>query len=190
MRLVAVGKTFPPGDLAAALRVGVFDFGENRAQELVAKAADPALAGARWHMIGGLQTNKVRMLAPHVSVWQSIDRDEVAREVGRRAPGAVALVQVNIGSEPQKRGCPPGAVEPLVDVARAAGLEVAGLMCVPPVGDDPRPHFAALRTLADRGGHAECSMGMSGDFEVAIEAGATIVRVGSAIFGGREPRSG
>lgn len=187
VRLVAVGKTFPVDDLAVALRAGVADFGENRAQELVAKATDPVLAGARWHMIGGLQTNKVRALAPHVALWQSVDRDEVAREIGRRVPGAAVLVQVNIGSEPQKHGCEPADVERLVDLARAADLDVVGLMCVPPADDDPRPHFEALRALADHGGHRQCSMGMSGDYELAIEAGATIVRVGSAIFGGREP---
>lgn len=187
--LVVVTKTFGVDDVREAIAAGARDLGENRAQELVEKA--PALAGAptepRWHFIGRLQRNKVKAVAPYVALWQSVDRLDVAAEIARRAPEATVLVQVNIGAEPQKGGCPPAETASLVERCRALGLRVSGLMTVPPVDADPRGSFRALRGLADELGLSVCSMGMSGDLEEAIEEGSTMVRVGSAIFGPRRP---
>ena len=188
--LVAATKTVPPERIAEAVTAGVLDVGENRAQELLAKA--PALAALtpapRWHFLGALQRNKVRALAPLVSCWQSIDRIALGDTVATHAPGARVFVEVNLASEPQKPGCPPDDAAALVDALRARGLVVAGLMAVPPVDDDPRPWFARLRDLAGTVQAPELSMGMTDDFEIAVEEGATLVRVGRALFGQR-PRS-
>ncbi len=186
--LVVVTKQVGVDHVRSALAAGAVDLGENRAQDLVAKAEAIVEIGTelpRWHFIGRLQRNKVRSLAPFVALWESVDREELAVEIGRRAPGARVLVQVNVGEEPQKGGCPPGDVGALVDACRFHGCVVEGLMTVPPAAGDPRPVFARLRRMADDLGLRECSMGMSGDFEVAIWEGATAVRVGSAIFGPR-----
>jgi pyridoxal phosphate enzyme (YggS family) len=180
--LVAATKTVAAERIAAVIGAGVVDVGENRAQELTAKA--PALADtpARWHFIGRLQRNKVRALAPWVECWQSVDRDELGEEIARRAPGARVLVEVNLGVEPQKAGCAPSDAPGLVDALRARRLQVAGLMAVPPAGDDPRRWFARLRELGAHLELGELSMGMTDDFEVAVEEGATMVRVGRALF--------
>jgi pyridoxal phosphate enzyme (YggS family) len=185
--LVAISKEQPDAAVAAALACGHDHFGENRAQALVARAhsfatSDPAPI---WHFVGRLQRNKVRSLAPHVARWHSIDRPELGPELARHAPGTPAFVQVNVAREPQKGGCAPEATAGLIEALRMAGVHVDGLMTVPPVDDDPRPHFAALRTLAEQVGVPGLSMGMSGDFEAAIAEGATYVRVGSAVFGPR-----
>ncbi len=188
--LVAATKTVPADRIAEAVTAGVVDVGENRAQELLAKV--PVLAALtpapRWHFLGRLQRNKVRALAPVVSCWQSIDRLALGETVAHHAPGAQVFVEVNLAGEPQKAGCPPGEVAGLVDALRDRGLVVAGLMAVPPVGDDPRRWFARLRDLAATVDAPELSMGMSDDFEAAVEEGATLVRVGRALFGQR-PRS-
>jgi hypothetical protein len=191
--LVAATKTVPWERVAAVVRLGVTDVGENRAQELLTKA--PAIqrsvpetaptAPARWHFIGQLQRNKVRALAPWVACWQSVDREALVTTIARHAPGASVFVEVNLAAEASKGGCEPGGVPALVDAARASGLSVRGLMTVPPHSDDPRPWFAALRDLAARVEVLELSMGMSEDFEAAIEEGATVVRVGRALFGDR-----
>lgn len=184
VRIVAVTKTFGADAARAAVAAGVADCGESRAQELLAKA--PEVEGARWHFVGRLQTNKVRQLAGVVSLWQSLDRPDVVDEVARRAPGARVLIQVNVSAEPQKGGCEPADTRLLVERARDAGLEVAGLMCVP-AADAPRDGFRRLRSLADDLGLEERSMGMTGDLEVAVEEGSTMVRVGNALFGPRPP---
>jgi PLP dependent protein len=188
--LVAATKTVPADRIAEALTAGVVDVGENRAQELLAKA--PVLAALtpapRWHFLGPLQRNKVRALAPVVSCWQSIDRLNLGETIAHHAPGAHVFVEVNLAGEAQKAGCPPGEAAALVDALRDRGLVVAGLMAVPPVGDDPRRWFTRLRDLAAAVHAPELSMGMSDDFEVAVEEGATLVRVGRALFGQR-PRS-
>jgi pyridoxal phosphate enzyme (YggS family) len=181
--LVAATKTVTSERVAAVVAAGVVDVGENRAQELLTKTA---VAGARWHFLGQLQRNKVAALAPWVALWQSVDRRSLGEEIARRAPGARMLVQVNVGEESQKGGCAPGDVERLLDDLRGLGSTVEGLMTVPPHDDDPRRWFAGLRELAQRLGLAELSMGMSEDFEVAIEEGATLVRVGRALFGARQ----
>lgn len=180
--VVAATKTMPAARVAEVIAAGVPDVGENRAQELLDKVA---VAGARWHFLGQLQRNKVRQLAPWVACWQSVDRTDLGLEIARRAPGARVLVQVNLGEEPQKGGCPPQDAPPLVDGLRAAGLDVAGLMTVPPHDGEPRRWFARLRELAEGLGLAELSMGMTEDYDVAVEEGATVVRIGRAIFGAR-----
>jgi PLP dependent protein len=185
--LVAVSKTVPVGRIAEALAAGVTDLGENRAQELLEKA--PLLAEGpvppRWHFVGALQRNKVKALVPWVSLWHSVDRESLGTELARRAPGGRVLVEVNLAGEPAKAGCAPGDAAALADALRADGLAVEGLMTVPPAGDPPRPWFARLAELGAHLSVRELSMGMTDDFEIAIEEGATIVRVGRAIFGRR-----
>jgi pyridoxal phosphate enzyme (YggS family) len=190
--LVAVSKTHPPEAIREAYAAGQRDFGENYAQEWRAKADALAdLPDLVWHFVGGLQTNKAKLLAPRAGWIHTVDREELARELSKRyaAKGAVAraLLEVNVAREPQKAGCDPDAAERLADAVRALpGLELRGLMCIPPAEGDPRPHFAALRALADRLRLPDASMGMSGDWREAIAEGSTIVRVGTAIFGARE----
>ncbi|HUF83930.1 MAG TPA: YggS family pyridoxal phosphate-dependent enzyme [Acidimicrobiia bacterium] len=185
--LVAATKTVAVGRIAEVLALGVVDLGENRAQELLAKA--PELAALpqppRWHFVGQLQRNKVAALAPWVTRWQSVDRQPLGAAIARRAPGASVLVEVNVGDEPQKGGCAPDEGAVLVDGLRELGLRVDGLMTVHPQHGDPRRWFAALHDLAARLELPELSMGMTDDYEVAVEEGATIVRVGRAIFGER-----
>jgi pyridoxal phosphate enzyme (YggS family) len=180
--LVAATKTVDAARVQQVVDAGVLDVGENRAQELLTKTE---VAGARWHFLGQLQRNKVRQLAPWVSCWQSVDRAELGVEIARRAPGARVLVEVNVGEEPQKGGAAPAEVPVLVDALSAAGLDVVGLMTVPPHDGDPRRWFARLRDQAAALGLAELSMGMTDDYEVAVEEGATMVRVGRALFGPR-----
>ena len=194
VRLVAVSKTQPASAIREAYAAGQRDFGENYAQEWREKADALAdLADLRWHFIGGLQTNKVKYLAGRVAYVHTVDREELARELSRRfaQKGAVArvLLEVNTGGEASKSGCAPADAPRLRDAVRALpAIEVAGLMCIPPAGEDPRPHFRLLRALRDRLGLAELSMGMSGDWPVAVEEGATMVRIGTAIFGARPPK--
>ena len=189
--LVAATKTVPLARVAQVVAAGVLDLGENRAQELLAKA--PALGGPnarehggpRWHFLGALQRNKVKALAPWIECWQSVDRQALGDSIARHAPGSRVLVEVNLGGEVQKPGCSPDALSGLVDALLGQALVVDGLMTVPPRGDDPRPWFARLRGLASDHGLSMLSMGMTDDFEVAIEEGATMVRVGRALFGPR-----
>jgi PLP dependent protein len=193
--LVVVTKEVGLDGVRAALAAGAVDLGENRAQELVTKAGtlvrdeDAPTRALRWHFIGRLQRNKVRAAAPYVALWQSIDRAELAVELGHRVSGAAVLVQVNVTGEAQKGGCSPDEAEALVDMCRAHGCHVEGLMTVPPAVGDPRPVFARLRRMTDDLHLRVCSMGMSGDFELAISEGATMVRVGAAIFGPRPGRA-
>ena len=186
VRLVAATKTRPVAAVRAVVAAGVVDVGENRAQELVAKAPALADTGAVWHFIGRLQRNKINQLAPWVRCWESVDRAELVDALAARVAGARILVEVNVAGEAQKGGCPPADAPALVDRARSGGLEPVGLMTVAPATGDPRPTFAALRELAARLGLAELSMGMTGDYEAAIAEGATAVRLGSALFGPRE----
>jgi pyridoxal phosphate enzyme (YggS family) len=189
VRLVAVTKTFPPPVVEAAIAAGLVDLGENYGQELVDKCDQLAPTGPaelRWHFIGGLQRNKIKLMAERVWLWQTIDRSSLVDELAKRVPGARLLIQVNTTGEAQKSGCAPSDAEALVDRARSAGLDAAGLMTVGPTGGaDPRPAFDQLRDLAERCEVAELSMGMSADYEWAVEAGATMVRLGSVLFGPR-----
>jgi pyridoxal phosphate enzyme (YggS family) len=192
--LVAVSKTQPADAIREAYAAGQRDFGENYAQEWREKADALAdLAELRWHFIGGLQTNKVKYLAGRVAYVHTVDREDLARELSKRfaAKGAVARVflEVNVGGEASKEGCAPEAVPGLAAaVTRLPAIELAGLMCIPPPEDDPRPHFRTLRRLRDQLGLRELSMGMSSDWRIAVEEGSTFVRVGTAIFGARPPR--
>ena len=199
VRLVAVTKTFPVDVVARAAEAGIEDIGENRAQELRDKIA--ALGDrVRWHFVGHLQTNKVRAVVGGVELIHSVDRYGVAEAIARRARSLGiqqdVLVEVNIGGEASKNGVEPGrAVALAVEVAALDGLAVRGLMTIPPATDDleeTRRHFAELAGLRDVlarevPGAGELSMGMTRDLEVAVQEGATIVRVGEAIFG---PRGG
>jgi PLP dependent protein len=191
VRICAATKGFGPEAAIAALEAGLTDIGENYAKELVAKATHVAAAGflPRWHMIGTLQRNKVRRLAPHVALWQSVDRIELAAEIARRSPGASVLVQVNATDEATKGGCTPDDTPDLVHRFTDLGLDVQGLMTIGPTerGVDPRPAFDTVAHLARRLGLPELSMGMSNDLESAVAAGATMIRVGTALFGSRPP---
>jgi hypothetical protein len=204
--LVGVAKQQPAAVVAAAVRAGLGCVGENFAQEARAKipAVREMLAGAgvavpRWHFIGQLQQNKARLVAPLFDCVESVDRLALAAELDRRAAAAGrtldVLLQVNVSGEAQKGGVAPGELPGLVDAVSALGhLRLRGLMAIPEASDDPeasRPAFARLRALRDALGRpevVELSMGMSADFEVAIEEGATLVRVGTALFGAREAR--
>ena len=185
--VVAVTKDFGPDAVDAAVAAGLVDVGERTAQELAAKA-ELVSSSPRWHFVGRLQRNKVKAVAGLVSLWQSVDRLELGEELAKRAAGASLLVQVNVSDEPQKGGCEPAEVATLVAALRQRELDVRGLMTVGhPV--EPRPGFRLLRRLADDLGLPERSMGMSGDLEIAVEEGSTMVRVGRALFGER-PRPG
>lgn len=193
--LVAVTKGFGADAVRAALGLGLDVVGENYAQELLAKAADldagpvPGIE-PRWHFLGRLQRNKVRHLAGVVAVWQSVDRAELVAEIAKRSPGASVFVQANLSGEAQKGGAPLDEVPSLVAQGRELGLDVRGLMGVGPAGapEAARPGFRALVALADELGLPERSIGMSADLEVAVEEGATMVRVGTDLFGPRPPR--
>jgi PLP dependent protein len=188
--LVVVTKEVGVDLVRAAIAHGAVDCGENRAQDLVTKAEALTSPAPRWHFIGRLQRNKVRAIAPYIALWQSVDRADLAAEIGRRAPGAAVLVQVNVTGEQQKGGCAPDEAAALVGACEAHGCRVQGLMTVPRAEGDPRPAFARLRQMSDGLGLGVCSMGMSGDYESAIAEGATMVRVGSAIFGPRPGSAG
>ncbi|MBI3513775.1 MAG: YggS family pyridoxal phosphate-dependent enzyme [Proteobacteria bacterium] len=192
VQLVAVTKTQSAARVAAALTAGHRVFGENRVQE--AQAKWPALR-ARYpdvelHLIGPLQTNKARDAIALFDVIETLDREHLAaalaREMARAGRRPRCLIEVNTGEEPQKAGVAPADADAFIvrcrDVHR---LPVVGLMGIPPSGEDPAPHFALLRTIAERHGLAVLSMGMSADFELAIRFGASHVRVGTAIFGAR-----
>ncbi len=193
--LLAVSKTHPPESILAAVEAGQLAFGENRVQEAAAKfaplrARHPAL---RLHLVGALQTNKADEAVALFDVIHSLDRprlaDALARAIERHGRRPELLVQVNIGDEPQKAGIRTADSDRFVeDCARRFGPGLIGLMAIPPAEADPRPFFDRLADLARRHALPALSMGMSGDYEAAIAAGATIVRVGSAIFGVRPIR--
>lgn len=190
VRVVAVTKGFGADAVRAALGCGLHEVGENYAQELLAKAVELPGAQIRWHFLGRLQRNKVRRLAPVVAVWESVDRVELVDEIARRCPGATVHIQANLSGEPQKGGADLDAVPDLVERARGAGLDVVGLMGVGPAGEPEaaRPAFRALVALADDLEIPVRSIGMSNDLDVALEEGATEVRLGTALFGSRPPR--
>ncbi|MBN8928007.1 MAG: YggS family pyridoxal phosphate enzyme [Rhodospirillales bacterium 69-11] len=189
--LVAVSKTKPLEAVQAALTAGQTVFGENRVQEAASKF--PALrADHRFslHIIGGLQTNKARDAVRIADVIESLDRprlaDAIAAAIAKEGRTPSLLVEVNVGDEAQKSGVPRAEADAFVaDCKGRFGAALIGLMCVPPAGEDPRPHFEWLADRAARHGLGVVSMGMSADFETAIACGATWVRVGSAIFGSR-----
>jgi hypothetical protein len=190
--LVAVSKTHPAEAVVAALAAGHATFGENRVQEAGQKFPPlrPAHPALRLHLIGGLQTNKARDAVRIADVIESLDRPKLAaalaEAMAKEARRPALLVQVNTGDEPQKAGVARAEADTFIRLCRDTfGLTVAGLMCIPPAADDPRPHFGFLAALAAKHGLATVSMGMSADFETAIAMGATHVRIGTAIFGSR-----
>jgi len=190
--LVAVSKTHDAAAVSAAIAAGQRVFGENRVQE--AQAKYPALKAAHpdlvLHLIGPLQTNKAKDAVALFDVIESVDRpklaEALAREMERTSRHPRCLIQVNTGEEPQKAGVLPAAADAFIAECRERWrLPVVGLMCIPPLDQEPSLHFALLREMARRHGLAELSMGMSADYEIAIRLGATHVRVGTAIFGER-----
>ena len=199
VRLIAVSKFQPAAAVRAAYHAGQRDFGENYVQELQQKAAELAdLSELRWHMIGHLQRNKARVVAPLVALVHTVHSLELVQELDKRAQGLAVLIEVNVGGEAQKSGCSPEALPGILSALSAAkNLLPRGLMCVPPHTEDPsgaRPYFDELVRLRELHGGAqrlpELSMGMTADLEYAVAAGATMVRVGTAIFGARPKASG
>ncbi len=188
--LIAVSKMQPRENVEAVLRAGHKVFGENRVQEAQGKWPEfqEEFGKVELHLLGPLQTNKVNAALGLFDVIHSLDRMSLAKKLSAAAQDGRCpdlFVQVNTGREPQKAGVLPEALEDFLGEIGQMGLPVIGLMCIPPVEDDPRGHFVALREMAARGGLKALSMGMSGDYEIAIEEGATHIRVGSAIFGAR-----
>ncbi|WP_010141226.1 YggS family pyridoxal phosphate-dependent enzyme [Oceanicola sp. S124] len=192
VRLIAVSKVQPPERVRAVLDEGHRIFGENRVQEAASKwpGFREAYEGVELHIIGPLQSNKVRQAMELSQAIHSVDRPKIAETIARIADETGAcpqlFLQVNTGEEPQKAGVLPAEADAFVARCRALSLPVAGLMCIPPVEEEASLHFALLAKIAARNGLEGLSMGMSGDFEKAISFGATHVRVGSAIFGQRE----
>lgn len=190
--LIAVSKTFESDAIVPVIEAGQTRFGENRIQE--AKAKWPALCkrypGIELHLIGPLQSNKVKEAVALFNAIHTIDRPKIARavaaEMAAQGRALKLFIQVNIGNEPQKAGIAPEDTEAFLTQCRTEfGLEIAGLMCIPPIDEPPEPYFRKLGELASKVELRELSMGMSADFESAIECGATYIRVGSAIFGNR-----
>lgn len=199
VRLVAVSKIQPVAAIQEAIEAGQVDFGENYAQELRDKA-EAIAAPVRWHFIGALQRNKVKYVVGRAALVHDVDNLALAEEIGKRSGTSATgiLLGVNIGEEPQKSGVlPKDALEMAEAMTRIPGVTLRGLMCIPPAvatPEDAAPYFAALADLAARGRAAglaldELSMGMSHDYAVAIRHGATLVRVGTAIFGARPPKA-
>ena len=191
-RLVAVSKTFSVAEIEPVIAAGQRIFGENRVQEAASKW--PALRlrypDLELHLIGPLQSNKAAEAVALFDVIQTIDRPKIAetlaREMRTQSRPLRCFVQVNIGHEAQKAGIEPEALDDFLGLCRKGfGLNIVGLMCIPPIENDPKPYFKAMAQMAAQNGLKELSMGMSGDFEAAITEGASYVRVGSAIFGGR-----
>jgi len=201
IRLVAVSKTFPIDAIREAYAAGQHEFGENRVQEALQKIASGADLGIKWHLLGHLQTNKAKKAAPAFSTIHSVDSVELLEKIDAAAADAgrtpELLIQIDLAGEATKFGLPPADVPPLFDAAvRCRAARVVGLMTMPPIPESPedaRPWFRRLRELRDQwladgvptSLLTELSMGMSGDFEVAIEEGSTMVRIGTAIFGTR-----
>ncbi|MEK4035265.1 YggS family pyridoxal phosphate-dependent enzyme [Methylocystis sp. IM3] len=195
--LVCVTKTFPAEDILPLLEAGHRVFGENRVQEAMGKWPElrAQFDGVELHLIGPLQSNKTREAVETFDVIQSVDREKIAAaladEMKKQGKRPRLFVQVNTGAEPQKAGVLPQEADAFIALCRETyGLEISGLMCVPPVEEQASPHFALLADIAARNGLKELSMGMSSDFELAIQLGATYVRIGSAIMGARDYSAG
>ena len=191
IELIAISKTFGAEAITPLIAAGQRSFGENRVAETQEKwpALLAATPGLRLHLVGQLQSNKAAEAVTLFDVIHGVDRPSLVTALGKAMAAAGkwpdCFLQVNIGAEPQKGGCAIADTEALLVSARAAGLRVIGLMCVPPAGIEPAPFFALLQKLARRLGLSQLSMGMSADYETAVMLGATQVRVGSALFGTR-----
>ncbi|WP_321500726.1 YggS family pyridoxal phosphate-dependent enzyme [Breoghania sp.] len=191
--LIAVSKTFDAPDIEPVIAAGQRIFGENRVQEAQGKwpALKEACPEIELHLIGPLQSNKTREAVALFDAIHTIDRDKIARtvkaEMEAQGRDLKLFIQINTGNEPQKAGVSPDEADAFIAHCRdELGLKICGLMCIPPVDEAPSPHFALLAKIAARNGLEGLSMGMSGDFEMAVAQGATYVRVGSAIFGKRD----
>lgn len=190
-KLIAVSKVQPNARVEAVLQAGHRSFGENRVQEAQGKWPDfkAQFEGVDLHLIGPLQSNKVRPAIELFDAIHTVDREKLARRIADmaqelgRCPDL--FIQVNTGAEPQKAGILPADADAFIQTARAMDLPLKGLMCIPPVDEEPSLHFALLGKIAARNGLSELSMGMSADYETALRLGATHIRVGSAIFGAR-----
>ncbi|MBF9056283.1 YggS family pyridoxal phosphate-dependent enzyme [Rhodobacterales bacterium HKCCA1065] len=190
-KLIAVSKVQPNARVEAVLQAGHRSFGENRVQEAQGKWPDfkAQFEGVDLHLIGPLQSNKVRPAMELFDAIHTVDREKLARRIADmaqelgRCPDL--FIQVNTGAEPQKAGILPADADAFIQTARAMDLPLKGLMCIPPVDEEPSLHFALLGKIAARNGLSELSMGMSADYETALRLGATHIRVGSAIFGAR-----
>lgn len=193
VHVLAVTKGFGPDAVAAAWNVGLFEVGENYAQELVAKRAaltELGQRGVRWHFLGAIQTNKIRALAGLVDCWQSVSRESEGGRIARARPGATVLIQVAFSSDAGRPGCEPEAVPALARTLVGFGLDVSGLMAVAPrPADEARAAFRTVRRLADDLGLPVRSIGMTEDLELAVAEGSTMIRVGRALFGDRPPRA-
>jgi len=192
VKLVCVSKTFPAEAITPILAAGERFFGENRVQEAMEKwpALRAAYPGVELHLIGPLQSNKAREAVSFFDCIETVDREKIARaiaeEIQKSGRHPRLYIQVNTGAEPQKAGVLPQEADRFITQCRKDyGLTISGLMCIPPVDDQASPHFALLNKLAERNGLTELSMGMSADYELAIQLGATHVRIGSALFGHR-----
>lgn len=195
--IVAVTKGHGPEAVQAAIGAGLTEIGENYAAELLDKAlaleASPDLRRPSWHFLGAVQRNKVKRLAPVVACWQSVSRPEEAAAIARHSPVPEIFLEIDLSGDPGRRGCRPGDAAELLESARGAGCHVRGLMTVAPLDDDPdrrraASSFATVAALASRLGLGELSMGMTHDLEEAVQAGTTMVRIGTALFGERPHR--
>ena len=190
-KLIAVSKVQPNARVEAVLQAGHRSFGENRVQEAQGKWPDfkAQFEGVDLHLIGPLQSNKVRPAMELFGAIHTVDREKLARRIADMAQELGhcpdLFIQVNTGAEPQKAGILPADADAFIQTARAMDLPLKGLMCIPPVDEEPSLHFALLGKIAARNGLSELSMGMSADYETALRLGATHIRVGSAIFGAR-----
>lgn len=190
-KLIAVSKVQPNARVEAVLQAGHRSFGENRVQEAQGKWPDfkAQFEGVDLHLIGPLQSNKVRPAMELFDAIHTVDREKLARRIADMAQEMGQcpdlFIQVNTGAEPQKAGILPADADAFIQTARAMDLPLKGLMCIPPVDEEPSLHFALLGKIAARNGLSELSMGMSADYEKALRLGATHIRVGSAIFGAR-----
>src|SRR5712692_8022660 len=191
IQLVAVTKTVPPEKIREAVEAGIRHIGENRLQEALPKHDELRDLPVTWHFIGHLQTNKAKKVVENFDWVQCVDRPELAEKLNQAATKPLpVLIEVNMGGELSKSGIDPGELERLVDsFNRYERLDLRGLMTIPPFFENPdevRPYFGKMRRLAERFGLRELSMGMSHDFEVAVEEGATMVRIGTSLFGERQ----
>ena len=187
VKLIAVTKTFPAAAMQIAIDSGCDAVAENYAQELAAKATEIP-NNSEVHFIGALQTNKIKLIAPFVHCWQSVDRENVIVEIAKRSPGATILLQVNTTNEESKGGVAPREVDELRIKAESAGLIVQGLMTIGPTNgtaQECEDSFKRLRSLVDQHSLSVCSMGMSDDFAIAVQCGSTMIRIGRRILGER-----
>ena len=191
IKLIAVTKTVPAGRIREAVEAGIVHIGENRLQEALPKRTELRDLPLTWHFIGHLQTNKAKKVVENFDCVQCVDRPELAEKLNQAARTPLpVLIEVNVGGESSKSGIDPSGLQAFVEsFGGHARLRLRGLMAIPPFSENPeevRPYFRKLRELSDRFGLSEVSMGMSHDFEVAVEEGATMVRIGTSLFGERQ----